>query len=199
MKYTLVALCALVLSACGASPAKAPADSGAEGSGTITAPSPNGVTTQGEAAEVASDLPPSISAVNGEGIAKILADNKGKVIVLNFWATWCPPCVEEMPDFVKFYNGMDREKVAFVSLSGDDVALIEKDIRKFQEKFKLPFPIHVLGEVEPDELYKALRTEISGALPTTLIYNREGVVVEHWEGMTTLEEIQAAVKPLSAS
>jgi peroxiredoxin len=139
---------------------------------------------------------PSITVVDAAALKEELVKHEGKVMVLNFWATWCPPCVEEMPEFVEFFNESDPDELALISLSADDPALKDKAVKAFQKNHGLPFPILILNEQNPDAFYDALGTEMSGALPTTLVYDRAGKVVKHWEGAVTLEDLEEATDPL---
>lgn len=204
MKNIAIAvLCTLALTACGQS-AQTPSEGQAietgsatkalEGSGAYVE---EAQAEQGTPAE--SPAPPAPATVTGEELAQIMAQHEGKVIVLNFWATWCPPCVEEMPHFVDFYNETNRDKLALVSLSADDPAATKTAVSAFQQKHGLPFPIHVLDEESPEAFYEAVRTELSGALPTTLVYDQNGKIVKHWEGAITLDQLQDATKPLTTS
>lgn len=132
-----------------------------------------------------------------QGGELVLAHLRGRPLVLNFWATWCPPCVAEMPEFVKFYNETARDKVAFISLNANDASEIRSAVTTFQKANALPFPIQVFndnGGVEA--LAKATGAPLTGGLPTTLIYDREGKLIATWERSVTLEELNAAIKPL---
>lgn len=140
--------------------------------------------------------PPKIGRVSGNELATLIDGARGKVLVLNFWATWCPPCIEEMPDFARFFNDTDRAKVAFLSLSADDPSTLDTAVRKFHREHALPFDVHVLAERDPDALETALGTEISGALPATIIYDRHGRVVTVHEGLTTYAALMRDVKRL---
>lgn len=140
--------------------------------------------------------PPAIILTDAALLETLLNDAKGTVTVLNFWATWCPPCVKEMPDFAKFYTHFDKDKVTFVSLSANDPDKIEEEVRPFQEEKDLPFPIYVLNANNPEAFYRALRVELSGALPATIIYGKDGLPVQVWEKDTTFAELKEAVEPL---
>lgn len=187
-KTTIVILAlagSTLVSGCGNTPAPTPSSEDVAPSEVATTPT--------EAAETAA---PKISKADAAAIAKLVKDAEGKVLVLNFWATWCPPCVAEMPDLVKFYEEMDKDQVAFVSLSADDPEGSEEVIGKFNEETGVTFPVYVLDTRAPDALHGALRTEVSGALPTTIIYNKQGKVVHVWERDTTQEELETTVKTL---
>lgn len=140
---------------------------------------------------------PTITAVGADAVGKLLAAAKGKVVVLNFWATWCPPCVAEMPEFVRFYNETSRDKVAFISLNANLPEDLRTAVASFQKDKGLPFPIYVYNDAGGVEaLAKVTGATLSGGLPTTLIFDREGKVVHTWERTATLDDLNAAVKPL---
>lgn len=139
---------------------------------------------------------PAVETVTAEKLAKLIEAEKGKVLVLNLWATWCPPCVAEMPFFVEFYNTRDKNKVAFLSVSADDPSTIDKKVKPFASEKKLPFDVHVLEGRDPAAFNKALKTELSGGLPTTIFYDAKGAVAKVVESDMDLEEIKEMVAQL---
>jgi len=142
-----------------------------------------------------SSLPP-VTLVDAAGVAALLNAARGTVVVVNLCATWCPPCVTEMPIFAAFYRRYPRTQVSFFSISADTPATIESRIRPFQKEKLLPFPIFLLAERDPTALDRALQIELSGALPTTLVYNRTGKLVKSWTGEITQAELDSVVQPL---
>lgn len=99
-----------------------------------------------------------------EGNRVFFNEAKGEVSVLNFWATWCPPCVAEMPYFQNLYEAYG-DKVKFYFVSNEDAAVIEK----FMEKHDYNLPVQ-LTQYAPPELLQ------SSALPTTFIFGKDGKI-----------------------
>ncbi|MFD2999069.1 TlpA disulfide reductase family protein [Pontibacter toksunensis] len=99
---------------------------------------------------------------------------KGKVVFLNIWATWCPPCVAEMPNIQRLYEKVGSDKIAFVMLSVDDRG-VDK-VQKFIQKKGFTFPVYMPAGLLPEEFS-------SEAIPTTFIISPEGKIVARQEGM----------------
>jgi len=98
---------------------------------------------------------------------------KEEVVFINFWATWCPPCVAEMPDIQDLYNEMNEEGIKFVLISLDDEF---QKAKRFVEKKDFNFPIYQLASPLP-EVYE------SSSIPTTYVISPEGKIVVSKSGM----------------
>ncbi len=110
---------------------------------------------------------PDITLKNDKGIHSI-ASMRGKVIVLNLWATWCPPCIAEMPSIQGLYTKMANHKdVIFVLLDADSD--LEK-AKTFMSKRKFTLPVYISLSNLPKSVF-------SGSIPTTLIIDRSGNIV----------------------
>lgn len=117
---------------------------------------------------------PSFSYFDASGQQMSTADLKGKVVFINFWATWCPPCRAEMPSLNALYNefkGDDRFVFLFVNEDEDGTKA-----DKYLKESGFNVPLVTRAGVVPGELY-------SGTLPTTLVLNKEGLVVLKHEGV----------------
>jgi peroxiredoxin len=102
--------------------------------------------------------------INGKIVSS--ADLKGKVVFINFWATWCPPCREEIPDFVDFYNQNRAKGLEIVGLSVDQ--LEDEQLRSFVKQFKMSYPVALADE-------RIIRTFEPGQfIPTTFIIDKKG-------------------------
>ncbi len=108
----------------------------------------------------------SLPALGGKKIS--LAGFKGKAVFLNFWATWCPPCKEEMPSMEKVYREQKGRGLEILAISIDKGG---KEVEGFQKEFGLSFPILL----DPDNLVAALY-ELA-FVPTTYLIDRAGNVV----------------------
>jgi thiol-disulfide isomerase/thioredoxin len=176
------------------------------------APKENGATPEAEAAITtpAADAVPAsaptensttakeieVAVLDGAAIKSAIDGAKGKVTVVNFWATWCPPCVEEMPDHVKFYNEFGKKGVNYLSFSADDTSTIEDAVKPFAKKAGIEFPISVMAATNPDELESHLKLGWDGALPTTYLFDAAGAKVTSWVGAVSYADLVKAVTPL---
>ncbi len=115
---------------------------------------------------------------------------RGKVVVLNFWAPWCPPCREEMPDFIKLQDKYRERGLVFIG-----VALDEKiKVQAFADEIGVNYPI-LLGEMEAVDLARKIGNRLGG-LPFTVVINRNGKVVASEVGGLTLARMEKIVLPL---
>ena len=113
------------------------------------------------------DAPPfDLTLFNQETLS--LADLDGKVVVLNFWASWCPPCRFEMPDFEAAWKEYRDQGVVFVGVAVSDS---EEDARSFAEQTGVTYPIGLDGEGVTSVAYEVT------SLPTTVFIDREGRIV----------------------
>ncbi|HSP87800.1 MAG TPA: TlpA disulfide reductase family protein [Ignavibacteriaceae bacterium] len=105
-----------------------------------------------------------------------IEQRNGKPLFVNFWATWCVPCVEEFPDLVKIYNENKNSQFEFLSVSVDLPSEIETKVKPFLLKQEADFPVVVVEEKRSDEVINFINPEWSGAVPLTVIYNKDGTM-----------------------
>ena len=129
-----------------------------------------------------------VSAASAEGFnfkdtkGKVhrLEDYKGKWVLINFWATWCPPCLEEMPALQQLHETRKDLVVIGIAMEYQDVAYV----KQFADDLLVSFPI-VLG----DRKIAAQIGKVPG-LPTTYLYNTEGQIAAHHVGALTREAVE---------
>lgn len=115
----------------------------------------------------------NIPELDAEKISQMIKERKGRVLFINVWATWCKPCLEEFPEFVKIFNEYKMRSIDFVSLSVDqpeDDSLVIATVKKFSAGFN----VYIVSGKKSEEIINLLNINWSGAIPATFIYNRNG-------------------------
>ncbi len=130
---------------------------------------------------------------NLRDLQKRLAKQKGKVIVLNFWATWCQPCVEEFPALVKLYNNYRKRGVVVIAVSVDDPESADELVQPFLRRQRATFPVLVLNE-DADQFIRNFDKEWGGEIPRTYLYSKSGKRLKAWSGSRTYAEFEKEVK-----
>jgi thiol-disulfide isomerase/thioredoxin len=118
-----------------------------------------------------------------------LADLKGKVVMLDFWATWCPPCQEEMPALIKLAKEYEGKGLVFVAASRDEMPDAPLYVQEFivsRMPDLAPYVVYA-----PDELAVAFQVN---ALPTLYFLNKEGRVIDAQRGMLTESELRRRIE-----
>ncbi|HXS77216.1 MAG TPA: TlpA disulfide reductase family protein [Terracidiphilus sp.] len=118
-----------------------------------------------------------------------LKEFRGKVVLLNFWATWCAPCQIELPRFESWQKRYGAKGLQVVAVSMDDG---EAPVRRTVRRLHLAFPV-VMGDAKLGEAYGGVL-----GLPITFLIDRNGVVVTKLKGETDLEQLESRVKALVA-
>ena len=157
-----------------------------------------------EAPPPAPYTPPVVKLATPAEIRQVLAAERGNVVVLNFWATWCPPCVKEMPEHAKFWREFDGNGVRFLSVSADHHSLLNSTVITFVKSYEIPFLVRVMYVDNPDQFVDELPLTWEdrpwdGALPATFIFDREGNQAWSTVGEVTRDLIAEKVKPLLES
>lgn len=117
-----------------------------------------------------------------------LSSLKGKVILLNFWATWCPPCRKEIPDFVELYEKYREKGLEIVGVSLDREK--EKVVKPFAEKMGINYTL-VFGNQEVEKKYGGIT-----GIPTTFLINRKGNIAKKYIGYRAKETWEREIKRL---
>jgi peroxiredoxin len=129
----------------------------------------------------------TLKDMNGKDIR--LADYKGQVIFLNFWATWCGPCKVEIPHFVELQEKYRDRGVIFLGLSVDDP--VEK-LRPFAEQYKMNYPVLIgLDREDVQDAFGGLL-----GVPVTFIIDRSGTICRQHQGLATLEQFERVIQAL---
>ncbi len=116
--------------------------------------------------------------------ARIVAPKKGRVLVVNFWATWCEPCREELPALASAAKAFGSKDVAVVLVSVDSLSK-SAEVAKYLSKEKIPFVCWQAKTHDPQTFVDAVDKAWSGAVPYTLVYDRGGAISSKLAGKQT--------------
>jgi thiol-disulfide isomerase/thioredoxin len=130
---------------------------------------------------------PDFSLIDTQGNTHTDESTKGKYLVINFWATWCPPCLKEIPAFVEFY---EKNKDTVLILGLDYEQANKEAIQDFTDAFMVNYPIILFDDKNGPQFSDF--GEVLG-MPTTYIYNPEGKLVDFNMGEMDIESLEAAV------
>ncbi len=177
-------LLAMLLAACQPAADKAPdADASADAPATAAAtPDPDAVP------DVAEDAPkpeiPALDVATIDGGRFDLAEHRGKWVVVNFWATWCSPCLKEMPEL----SALDamREHIVTVGLAYEEIS--PEDMQAFLKEHPVVYPIAIIDVYSPPADFETPR-----GLPMTYLIAPDGKVARQFLGPVTAREIETAI------
>ncbi len=127
-----------------------------------------------------------LTSLDGKAIK--LSDFKGKVVVLNFWATWCPPCRREVPDFVALQKQYADKGLVIIGVSLDEGGAAV--VKPFVKKMGINYPV-VMGDQKTIAAYGGVQV-----VPTTFIIDKTGKVAAQHEGGADRATFEAEIKPL---
>jgi len=135
-----------------------------------------------------------VKAVDADQIKALIAEQQGKVVVLNFWATWCPPCIKEFPDLIKLYDTYESKGLQVIAVSMNEPEEVE-EIAEFMGEHKPRFPVYRAASTE-EEFYADFDEKWWGEMPMTMVYDKAGNVVKMHKKPLTYEEFERDVKAL---
>lgn len=126
----------------------------------------------GQMPEDAAQVLLSASLPDLRGDSQPLAQWKGKVLVVNFWATWCPPCLKEIPEFIRMQDQLGEKGVQFVGIAIDD----RDKVAEFAARMGINYPL-LMGELEGIGLARRAGNRLGG-LPFTVVIDRRGATAK---------------------
>lgn len=128
-----------------------------------------------------------------------IENRNGKILFVNFWATWCVPCVEEFPDLVKIYNENKNSQFEFLSISVDLPSEIETRVKPFLAEQSAGFPVVVVEEKRSEEVINLINREWNGSVPVTIIYDGNGKMKEFIDEAKDYEFFSKRIERIKAN
>jgi len=156
--------------------------------------------TKKPAAKTAAAKKPAAKAAPTVALLKPADFNKfkhaanGKVLVINFWATWCGPCVVEFPEFVALDKQYRDQGVKIVGISADDIPDIKPKVIPFVKQQKAMFDILVQDTEDPQEMIDVVHKDWQGILPATFVYDKQGNLIYKRFGIIDRDELVAEIQ-----
>jgi thiol-disulfide isomerase/thioredoxin len=141
-------------------------------------------------------LSQNIKNIDTEGLQKILNNQSDKLFVINFWASWCPPCVKELPGFFEVQKALKPENVEFIFVSLDFPSQRETALKQFLEKSGYRGDVYLVTETDADKWIEKVDPKWQGNIPTTLFLNNKKKIRKFHEGELTETELYSIIKSL---
>lgn len=139
---------------------------------------------------------PAVLPVDVKGLETLRERAMGRVLLVNVWATWCLPCVEEFPDLVKLRTnaGPDGLDVEFISV--DEPKTLKREVEPFLRRMGVNFTTYIKEKGNDEIFMEALHPDWRGAVPATFIYDRNGRLAHFQVEAGTYDEWLMTVRPL---
>ena len=127
------------------------------------------------------------------GVPTSVSRWRGKVLVVNFWATWCAPCKEEIPEFIALQTEFAGQNVQFIGIAADHA----DKVSAFADEYRINYPI-LVGNIEALDLSTKLGNRIS-ALPFSVVIDRNGKLVHRQLGILKTDKLRALFSKMSST
>lgn len=134
-----------------------------------------------------------LAPLDSAGFANMLEAQHGKVVLIDFWATWCDPCREELPKLVALSKKLKGEPFQFVTVSADEPEQ-ESVAAAFLERERVPQPRYIKRTDDDQAFIDSVDKKWSGALPALFLYDRSGVRIASFIGESEIGDVEAAVR-----
>jgi len=131
-----------------------------------------------------------------EDVDLLFSSLKGKTFMVNFWATWCPPCKKEMPDLINLYKNYKDKDFVLILISVDDKADKDCELIEYIISAGIDFIIYYDALNKQEDILKHIDENWAGEIPKTYIYNSEGKQVKILTGSQSYETFENEIKKL---
>ncbi len=137
-----------------------------------------------------------VQPIDETGLPQLITQARGNVVLLNFWATWCEPCVEEFPALMRIAQQFEPQGLQVVFVSIDEPEDIDGKVLPFLKAQGVVFRTYIKHTKDDEAFINAIDTKWSGALPATFIYDTHGTLVKRLIAQQSFETFADAVQPL---
>jgi thiol-disulfide isomerase/thioredoxin len=137
-----------------------------------------------------------VHPIDEAGLQQIVKQARGNVVLLNFWATWCEPCVEEFPALAKIAQQFQPQGLQIIFVSIDEPEDIDAKVLPFLKTQGVAFRTYIKRTKDDEAFINAIDAKWSGALPATFIYDANGTLVKRLVAQQSFETFAEALRPL---
>ena len=134
-----------------------------------------------------------VAPIDTEALKGLLAQQRQKPLLINFWATFCDPCRDEFPDLVKIDKDYGSQSLEFFTVSLDDASEIKGEVPKFLDAMKATMPAYLLNVNDPEPAINLMDRKWQGDLPATFLYNDKGELVYKHIGRVNTADLREAI------
>jgi len=145
-----------------------------------------------------SAAPGGLSPLDEQAFRQMAASHRGKVLLVDFWATWCAPCRDELPKLVALYSTYKSKGLVLAAISCDE-AEQETQAAAFVTKQAAPLPHYIRRAKDDDQFINAVDPKWSGALPALFLFDRNGRQALSFIGETNMTKLDDAIRRLLAA
>ncbi len=139
-------------------------------------------------------LAPDFTLKDMDGKSVQLVDSRGRVVIVDFWATWCPPCQAEIPHFIELYDDYANQGLEILGISLDRSG--EQVVRPFVQEFAINYSVLVEGEQSPAQVAQEFGGVVG--IPTTFLIDRQGRIYKKFVGYVEKSILEREVRMLLA-
>jgi thiol-disulfide isomerase/thioredoxin len=139
-----------------------------------------------------------LSALDEHAFRQMVVSHRGKVLLVDFWATWCAPCRDELPKLVGLYSAYKQKGLSFAAISCDEPEQ-EAQAAAFVNKQAAPLPHYIRRAKDDDQFINAVDPKWSGALPALFVFDRMGRQALSFIGETNMTKLEEALRRLLAT
>jgi thiol-disulfide isomerase/thioredoxin len=139
---------------------------------------------------------PEVKPINSTSLREVVNAQKGKVVLVNAWATWCKPCKEEIPDLLRLKAKYAGKGFELVFISADDADELETSVRPTLQKLGVNFLTYINRDSSDEAFINGMSAKWNGALPTSFLYDRKGNLNEMLVGGRKYRQFEEVVVQL---
>lgn len=137
---------------------------------------------------------PKVSLLKPAAFAQLIKQSQGKVLIVNFWATWCGPCVAEFPELVKLDQAYRGKGVRLVGITADDATDLKTKVIPFLREQKAGYENFLQDTDDPQEMVDVVMKDWPGVLPATFVYDKTGKLIWHRFGIIDRDLLTAEIE-----